>query len=71
MAFPVEAVARVIGSGGSSIRQIRQESGARVETGARPPAGQREQGLSFSGTEVQVVRAVCMAVEATGADAAA
>ena len=71
MAFPVEAVARVIGSGGSSIRRIRQESGARVEAGARPPAGQREQGLSFIGTEEQVVTAVCMAVEATGADIAA
>ena len=71
MAFPVEAVARVIGSGGSSIRRIRHESGARVETGPRPPAGQREQGVSFSGTEAQVALAVCMAVEASGVDTAA
>jgi hypothetical protein len=55
--FPVEKVALIIGRAGANIHWLRAETGASVETGARPPADQRVQHVTFSGTKTQVVAA--------------
>ena len=67
--YPTESVSKVIGRGGSNIKLVRMQSGARVDTDRNMGSGlSNQQAIIFSGTTQQVADAIAMVKELVASD---